>query len=68
LNSLKTIYVSTISSDSIEKENEQFYDTFLLQIIADERQLIRKLTQRCSSMDSLDNDTVSSSSKTSSMM
>jgi hypothetical protein len=49
-------------------DDEQFYDTFLLQIIADERQLIRKLTQRCSSMDSLDNDTVSSSSKTSSMM
>jgi hypothetical protein len=85
--------LSTLSLDSIERDNddrlhyflydslnddessdeEQFHDclneTLLLRTIADERQLIERLTRQYSSMDSLDNDdTIARSSKTSSMM
>ncbi|UJR09854.1 hypothetical protein I4U23_014077 [Adineta vaga] len=80
--SSKILRLSTLSLDSIEKDNhekfdlclydslndessdddkEQFYDcstndTHLLQTIVKERQLIEKLTRRCSSLDSLDNN------------
>jgi len=61
-------------NDESDDENEQFYDcsndTILFQTIANERQLIEKLTRRCLSLDSLDNyeKTSSSSRKTFSMM
>jgi len=69
----KILTSSTISLNSIEKDNDQFNDcfndTFLFQTIVDEHQFIEKLIQRYSSLASLDyDDLISSSSKTSSMM
>jgi hypothetical protein len=59
-------------NDESSDEEEQFYDcsndTNLLQTITNERHLIEQLTRRCSSLDSLDNDSFSRSSKTFSMM
>lgn len=76
----KKLQLSTISLDSIDKDQdrfdlflydslndesedehqEQFHDcsndTNLLHTIVNQRRLIEQLTQRCSSLDSLDND------------
>lgn len=71
--SAKKLQLSTISLDSIEKDQDRFlYDSLndeseddqyhdcsndinLLNTLVNQRRLIEQLTQRCSSLDSLDN-------------
>lgn len=68
LTSKTTFVSSTLSLDSIEKENDRFdfflYDSLddddhddekhFIRTIVDERRYIEQLTRRCSSLDSLD--------------